>query len=252
MDLIDLPAATLWMGSTANEVQACVKYWRGKLVDGAYKPKEFERWISKEYPKHAVELCPFSIGRFPVTNGEYSAFLDAIGGEQPESIRSEEPRNHPVWGVTFEQALAYAAWLGGVLGKTCRLPHEAEWEYAARGSSGREYPFGQTFDPGLCNTIESGIGHTTPVDAYPKGTSEFGVFDLAGNVEEWTMDFYAPYPGGVLVEDELVRALGPYRVLRGGSFSRGGDLARCARRHGPLPSLEFRFIGFRVAISLDS
>jgi formylglycine-generating enzyme required for sulfatase activity len=87
------------------------------------------------------------------------------------------------------------------------------------------------------------------VERYPNGASEFGIFDLAGNVEEWTADLYAPYPGGVFIHDDLSRCNGSlYRVLRGGSFARGGDLARCARRHGPFPAAVFRYRGFRIAV----
>jgi formylglycine-generating enzyme required for sulfatase activity len=130
------------------------------------------------------------------------------------------------------------------------LPTEAEWECAARGPSRSEYPFGDEFDPGKCNTIEAAIGGTTPVDRYPDGASAYGVFDLAGNVEEWTSSFNIPYPGGETVDDDLSRHLGPrYRVLRGGSFALGGDLGRCARRHGPHPGSPFRFRGFRVVVT---
>jgi formylglycine-generating enzyme required for sulfatase activity len=136
------------------------------------------------------------------------------------------------------------------LDEPCRLPTESEWEYAARGVHGPEYPFGDEFDPSRCNTVESGIGHTTPVDRYGNGVSDWGIFDLPGNVEEWTSDLYAPYPGGEFVHDDLSEQTGgTYPVLRGGSFARGGDLARCARRHGPLPAASGRYRGFRVAVS---
>ena len=104
------------------------------------------------------------------------------------------------------------------------------------------------FDAKRCNTKESGIGHTTPVGAYANGVSELGVFDLSGNVEEWTSTIYAPYPGGEYVIDDIHSSFGgPYPILRGGSFARGGDLARGARRHGPVPGPQFRYTGFRIA-----
>jgi formylglycine-generating enzyme required for sulfatase activity len=88
------------------------------------------------------------------------------------------------------------------------------------------------------------------VDRYPQGASAYGVFDLAGNVEEWTTSFYTPYPGGEFVADDISAQVGrQYRVLRGGSFALGGDLARCARRHGPHPQPAFRFRGFRVVVT---
>ncbi|MDT7808080.1 MAG: toxoflavin biosynthesis protein ToxD [Acidobacteriota bacterium] len=247
MELIDLPGATLRMGSNADEVHSCVRYWGARLVDAAYNTDEFQRWILKEFPKHPVKISPFAIGRFPVTNREYSRFLSETMGLAPESIKCGEPDDHPVWGISFEEALEYAAWFGNRAGLTCRLPTEAEWEYAARGPSGRDYPFGTAFDPERCNTFESGVGRTTPVNQYPAGASEFGICDMAGNVEEWTMDLYAPYPGGVFICDDLSEVWGGrYRILRGGSFARGGDLARCARRHGPFPSPVFRYTGFRI------
>ena len=160
----------------------------------------------------------------------------------------EEPDDHPVWGVSPRLASLFCAWLSSTGTTRFRLPTEAEWEYAARGPSGLAYPFGNRFDPTRCNTAESGIGRTTPVDRYADRASEWGIVDMAGNVEEWTSDVYRPYPGGTFVPDHLSAAnRGPYPVLRGGSFARGGDLARCARRHGPHPGPEYRYRGFRVA-----
>jgi formylglycine-generating enzyme required for sulfatase activity len=252
MDFVSIPAGVLLMGSTADQVDRCVEYWGTRLVDPSYQADQFQRWILKEYPQHPVPVAAFRLGRFPVTNAEYRPFAEASGRPLPESLTSREPEDHPVWGVLFEDAASYAAWLGARLGCRCRLPTEAEWEYAARGLQSSEYPFGDEFDPTRCNTIESGIGHTTPVDRYHSGVSEFGLYDLAGNVEEWTADYYRPYPGGEFIADDLTRRLGHrYRVLRGGSFARGGDLARCARRHGPYPSPEFRYRGFRVAVDAE-
>ncbi|HTE84160.1 MAG TPA: SUMF1/EgtB/PvdO family nonheme iron enzyme, partial [Dehalococcoidia bacterium] len=180
-------------------------------------------------------------------NEEYERFARATRHPLPKSLCRSEPPDHPVWGVSYDDAQSFAGWFGGEIGRSCRLPTEGEWEYAARGRLPREYPFGELFDPACCNTIHSGIGRTTPVHRYANGVSEFGVYDLAGNVEEWTADYYAPYTGGTFVHDDLSRQLGKrYRVLRGGSFARGGDLARCARRHGPLPAPEFCYIGFRL------
>lgn len=236
------------MGSTSEEVEACVKYWGVKLVESSYNIPNFHQWILKEFPKHPVRLPAFRINRFPVVNQNYFEFAKATDAQLSKSILLEEPGDHPVWGVSFDEAKNYADWLSIKLGCQCRLPTEAEWEYSARGYSGREYPFGQKFDRTKCNTIEAGIGHTTPVDFYPHGASEFGVCDLGGNVEEWTMDFYQPYKGGTYIHDDLSMVLGEYRILRGGSFIRGGDLARCARRHGPFPSEVFQYTGFRIVI----
>ena len=117
----------------------------------------------------------------------------------------------------------------------------------AAGPEARRYPFGDDFDPSLCNTVESGFGETTPIDAYPRGASWCGVRELAGNVEEWTSSQYEPYPGGICVDDDLREAVGSrYPILRGGSFALGGDLARSARRHGPHPVERFRVCGFRL------
>lgn len=248
MEFVLVPAGEYLMGSSAEEVGACVEYWESRLIDKRYSRIQFESWIRKESPQHLVSLPDFRIGRYPVTNEEYDRFRRAQKWRAPESIRNREPGTHPVWGVDYEDISAFCAWLSEQLAERCRLPTEEEWEYAARGTSRREYPFGEAFDVGCCNTFEAGIGTVTPVDRYSSGVSQFGLWDMAGNVEEWTKSWYRPYPGGELIVDDLLLAMGHYRVLRGGSFALGGDLARCARRHGPLDAPAYRFRGFRVVI----
>jgi len=245
--VVSIPGGTASIGSTIEEVELCVSNWSNRLVDATYTEAMFRSWILKEYPQYPIEIRPYLIGQFPVTNGQYKMFLTENSAAIPESIAHDEPHDHPVWGVSYNDAVSYCSWLSIKTDTVFRLPTEAEWEYAARGNSRCDFPFGDTFDARKCNTVEAGPGHTTPVDFYPSGASQFGVWDMAGNVEEWTSDTYRPYPGGTVIEDYLFQTLGPdYRILRGGCLTRGGDLARCARRHGPLPIEEFRFTGFRV------
>ena len=236
------------MGSSLEQVEKCFEFWRFSLVDPSYEGR-FRSWLLKEVPQHERKIESFWILRRPVTNAEYCAFLRDFTQPIPESLQLRKPGNHPVWGVTVAEAMAYTDWLGRKLGRSCRLPTEPEWEYAARGSGVLEYPFGNEWNPVLCNTVESGRADTTPVECFPEARSPFGLLDLAGNVEEWTGDVYAPYPGGAFVDDDISMMVGRnYHVLRGGSFALGGDLARCARRHGPHPAPQFRYRGFRVVV----
>lgn len=249
MEFAEIDRGAFWMGSTIEEIDACVSYWEPRLLDPSFAPR-FRLWLMKEFPKHRVEVPTFRLSVFPVTNSQYREFLGTADARACESIVNNEPETHPVWGVSLQDCNSYCEWLSGQLDEPCRLPTESEWEYAARGADRREYPFGDEYDPSRCNTVESNIGHTTPVDHYENGLSECGIYDMAGNVEEWTCDLYAPYPGGEFVHDDISeQAGGTYPVLRGGSFARGGDLARCARRHGPFPAPSGRYRGFRVVAS---
>ncbi|MCP4542443.1 MAG: SUMF1/EgtB/PvdO family nonheme iron enzyme [Chloroflexi bacterium] len=148
----------------------------------------------------------------------------------------------PVVGVNWYEAPAYCAWLSAITAREFRLPAESEWEKAARDGDGRKYPWGETFDPARCNTVEGHIYTTTPVGLYPDGVSPHGLFDAAGNVWEWTGDWYQMYPGGE-PRDEFGER---FRAVRGGSFNSYRWYARCAVRNRYVPDFYNYDIGFRV------
>ncbi|UWQ49916.1 formylglycine-generating enzyme family protein [Leisingera caerulea] len=249
-EIIEIAGGSFSMGSTTAQVRKCVAEWADHLLKPEYSQR-FEDWIKKEYPAHKRTVGSFSIGRFPVTNAEYAQFVNATGTSACQSLLEDPVDDHPAWGMDLSECLAYAIWLSNVVSMPFRLPTEAEWEWAAKGPDGWEFPFGDTFDCCKCNTFEGGQGGTTPVTKYASWASAFGVCDMAGNVEEWTLSYYAPYPGGAVVEDDLWLISGgkPYPILRGGSFALGGDLARSARRHGPHPGERFRYRGFRLVLA---
>jgi formylglycine-generating enzyme required for sulfatase activity len=148
----------------------------------------------------------------------------------------------PVVGVTWFEAQAYCNWLNSQplgfdlpKGYQARLPSELEWERAARFTDGREYPWGKGFDTKFANTTESGDMGTTAVCAYPLGQSQEGIFDLSGNVWEWSADWYEK---------------GKYRTLRGGSWNLDHSYARCAFRFRSIPDLFINDLGFRCLVSL--
>jgi formylglycine-generating enzyme required for sulfatase activity len=260
-EMVDVPAALVELGLPVDEVADVVAEWAPVGV--------IDEWIRKECPRHTVRIDAFRIMRYPVTNLEYRAFLaDEGSAGLPSSWRfgvyPHHLANHPVWTVRPEHAEAYARWLSARTGRRFRLPTEAEWEYAASGEPElsvahgtidtggrrppRQYPWGDKFLPDRANTVEDGPLSTTPVGVYPAGRSPFGVDDLGGNVEEFVADDYAPYPGGATIDDDLVRDGNSYRVARGGSFTRYGDLTRCARRHGWYDR-DIYAIGFRLVES---
>jgi formylglycine-generating enzyme required for sulfatase activity len=153
--------------------------------------------------------------------------------------------------VSPEDADAYAAWLARTTGRRFRLPHEAEWEFAAAGAAGLEFPWGPNFQADHANTAETGLFQSSPVGVFVQGNSPFGVADMAGNVEEYVSNLYMAYPGGSRVTDHLVEINGAYRVARGGGFARFRDLARTRRRHGANPRSATYAMGFRLAEDID-
>jgi len=241
--LVDVPAGAAWVGTEDADVDAL------HAESEAFGVRR--NWIEKECPRHRAPVAAFRLGAYPVTNAEFAEFLIATGYEElPTSWGygrfHPAQANHPVYTVTAAAADAYVGWLAATTGRPFRLPTEYEWEYAAGGPAGRRYPWGDDWADGLANTLEEGILASTPIGAYPGGLSWCGAYDLAGNVEEYVSDVYQPYPGGQLVEDDLYRRAGHYRIARGGAFNRFRDLARNQRRHGPYPRSLYA-MGFRVA-----
>jgi formylglycine-generating enzyme required for sulfatase activity len=194
------------------------------------------------------------MARYPVTNELYNAYIKSKGIKHPVN-GWEKKKDHPVVNVSWEDAMAYCQWLNNLLiaelpsGLVLRLPTEAEWEKAARGTDGREYPWGNGFDKNKCNTSESGKGSTTSMGFYsPQGDSSYGCADMNGNVWEWTHSLKKAYPYNVMDGREDEKAPGA-RMLRGGSFLHGLRRARCASRS----DLDIHYfndrIGFRVVAS---
>jgi formylglycine-generating enzyme required for sulfatase activity len=209
----------------------------------------------REQPQHTLHLPDYYIARTPITNAQYAAFVKATGHKQPKQWEGRKPprgkKEHPVGSDTWLDAVAYCTWLAQLTGKPYRLPSEAEWEKAARGTDGRIYPWGDRWDPKRCSSMEGGKGDTTPVGAYPNGASPYGLLDMAGNVWEWTLSLRRDYPYDPRDGREDLGAAGS-RVVRGGSWSRDQRYARCACRNWFIPGPWGLSLGVRVVVSRAS
>jgi formylglycine-generating enzyme required for sulfatase activity len=202
--------------------------------------------FENELPRHQVHLQPFFLDRYEVTNEEYKRFCDATGHAYPEYfINGDFPpgaARRPVVMVSWSDADAYAHWAGK------RLPTEFEWEIAAAGSSGKTWPWGNRWISNAANTREKGDKDSGDVGAYPFDVSDYGIYDLAGNVSEWTQNWYQPYRGNRRKEKEYGEQ---YKVLRGGSSKASKEFARSQFRARLPVSYRSMDLGFRCALSAD-
>ncbi len=180
-------------------------------------------------PAQHIFLPEFFIDRYEVTNAQYAMFDASHQYLDGKDL-------FPVVNVTWEEAQAYAAWLGK------RLPTEAEWEKAARGTDARLYPWGDDFDFSRCNTEESGNRGLTAVNHYPGGDSPYQVSDVFGNVLEWTADYYRPYAGSQHTTPDFQE---DFIVLRGSPWIHQGRGVNCATRSYAPADNKSNFIGFR-------
>ncbi len=252
------PAPALEIVTMTREVDGAVMVYvpEGKFTMGSSEDKGYDN----EHPQHTYYVDAFWIDQKEVTNAQYRKCVEA-GACTPLENCSDDPHygvdDRPVVCVSWDQAIAYAGWVGG------RLPTEAEWEKAARGPDGREYPWGNEFDGTWLNfcdkscvqrwrdaNVDDGYEYTAPVGSYPAGASPYGALDMAGNVYEWTHSAYVEYPYDSedgredVSAEEMVR-----RVVRGGSFDEDAEGVRCARRDYYYPFHLSRIVGFRVMIS---
>jgi formylglycine-generating enzyme required for sulfatase activity/predicted MPP superfamily phosphohydrolase len=221
-----------------------------------------------EQPIHRVYLDEFMIGKYPVTNEEFKAFIEAEGYKNetlwtPEGwqwLKKEnitEPwfwhdrkwnsPNFPVVGVSWYEASAYTTWLSQTTGFKYGLPTEAQWEKAARGGKGLEYPWGNEFDKNKCNSFEGGLGRTSSVGLFLGGESPCGCLDMAGNVWEWCADWYAEeYYKESPAKNPKGPSAGSDRVLRGGCWIFFASDCRAAYRVGSHPADRGNDVGFRL------
>lgn len=202
-----------------------------------------------ETPQHTVELEEYYISSYPITNAHYSKFLKASGYQMPQNWDEKENPLLPVTGVSWYDCLEFCKWLCKITGYWFRLPTEAEWEKAARGGDGRNWPWGNEFDETRCNlACDLSIGGKTEVDNFsPIGNSPFGVSDMAGNVWEWTNSLYLPYPYKRDRRENM--DISGYRVMRGGSWLSSQKSVRCTYRKKVEPTVKRKDIGFRVVYS---
>jgi formylglycine-generating enzyme required for sulfatase activity len=221
----------------------------GEFVMGSSNGEGYDN----ERPQHMVYLDAYYIDKYEVTNARYQACVGVGVCDAPQESSSStrgsyfgnpEYADYPVIQVSWVQAEAFCAWEGK------RLPTEAEWEKAARGTDGRIYPWGnEAPDAGLLN-YDGNVGDTKAVGSYPTGTSPYGVMDMAGNVWEWVNDWYGEDYYSVSPRDNPPGPeTGQRRVLRGGSWSNNGSFVRSAVRNLNLPDYWGNFYGFRCVRS---
>ncbi len=213
-------------------------------------------------PQHSIELPTFYMSKYPISNAQYAEFIRQTNHETPSpstgwSLRQppQDKLDHPVVAVSWVDALAYCQWLSGDTDKSYRLPTEAEWEKAARGTDVRIYPWGNTWDENACNNKGTGTSAVTKYEAF---ASPFGCVDMVGNVQEWVSTIWGedrkvaqyPYPhnahdGREALMDDPQR---PYlrRIHRGGSYKDSPEKCTCTVRGRIKPSSTNEARGFRI------
>ena len=206
-----------------------------------------------EKPMHFVFTPGYFIDKYEVSNKDYEVFMQATGHQSPKFWKDSRfnELDQPVVGVSWHDAMAYAKWKGR------RLPTEAEWEKAARGNDGRLWPWGRKFDKGFNFFFVNIFGendnypYTAPVNYYHSGISPFGLYNTAGNVWEWCLDWYDKNYYRVSPEINPEGPQGPMKmkVLRGGSWINSIEGIKVVKRARNFPHIKNEIYGFRTALS---
>jgi formylglycine-generating enzyme required for sulfatase activity/serine/threonine protein kinase len=254
-ELVMIPAGRFQMGSPEHERELA-------LAAGTR-----QAWLAREQPRRWVGIGrPIAMGRYPVTVGQWRAFVLATGWRQHSEVNWSAPGfaqadEHPVVGITWWDAQKYVAWLGARTGQRYRLPSEAEWEYACRAGTKTAFSFGDTITTDLANYDGSFACNGGPYGEFRRGTTpvarfapnRWGLHDMHGNVWEWVQDVVhdsyagAPPDGGAWEQGgDAAR-----RVLRGGAWSNHPRYLRSALRNGFSAVLANDIVGFRVVRDME-
>ena len=237
MEMLLVPSGAFFMGGTDREA------------------------APNEKPVAQVTQTCFYISRWPVTNAQFEKFDPTHASKRIPTADDK----HPVVYVNSLEAIKFCEWLSAREKKKYRLPTEAEWEYAARGSDGRSYPWGERLDEGYYanfadrNTnftwrdpdIDDGYAETSPVGAYPKGISPFGIEDMAGNVWEWCNDFFETYKDKPRLNPKGGSAASGKRIYRGGSWKSRATSLRATTRNFNMPTYSSNDVGFRIVCECE-
>ncbi|HRX00370.1 MAG TPA: SUMF1/EgtB/PvdO family nonheme iron enzyme, partial [Cyclobacteriaceae bacterium] len=219
---VEIPAGDFNMGSTRSDDRASLD----------------------EIPQQVIFLDSFLIGRYEITNGQWEQCVRA--GICSPKYADPSKTDHPVVNLNWFEAQAFCTWIDG------RLPTEAEWEKAARGSDARQFPWGDTSPNQDLANYNGYVGDTTPVGSYPDGVSPYGLYDMAGNAWEWVGDWYQEDYYQSRIEG-TINPEGPpegeFRVLRGGNKDIGASGIRVASQDKSFPTNTFNLFGFRCVRS---
>ena len=243
-----IPASTFGIGSTRvseKDGATLVYVPAGEFAMGS---TDLDSLASgDEKPQHSIMLDAFWVDQTEVTNAMYGKCVNAGNCKPPtntDHFINSGYANHPVVSVDWGQANAYCAWAER------RLPTEAEWEKAARGTDGRIYPWGNEAPDDVLLNYNDSVKDTTAVGQYPNGKSPYGAYDMAGNVWEWINDWYGEtYYQSSPASNPLGAESSAYQVFRGGSWNNNDYFVRSANRGWVEPASTGYFIGFRCAQS---
>ncbi|NOX75651.1 MAG: formylglycine-generating enzyme family protein [Gammaproteobacteria bacterium] len=248
-----------------EELSSVVTIPAGMFLMGTDSP----RADNYNRPQHEVSLAAYLIDKYPVTQAEYARFIVATKHRPPldwdDGAIPDGQALYPVTMVTWYDARDYCGWAGK------RMPSEAEWEKAARGTDGRRWPWGNTMDVNKLNTYYH-VGASNVVTTYTDGVSPYGVFDMAGNVSEWTASDFKPYDGSPApaatfrakkleaksADDrnmkvaEIVETGGTYKTRRGGSWKSDPFSTSTYHRNFSMPYYASDFFGFRCVSNAPS